>query len=287
LSGSPKEIQHPAASLLAKLRRIAAQVFMPPSSLPPPTNAWLQRARASGIHFGLSVLVAGAAALLVFLLWYPMPLMEIAGGRDLFMIVVAVDVVLGPVITFAVFDRRKGWSELRRDLLFVAMMQLAGLAYGLHTVYRVRPVFLALENDRLRVVRAIDLEGADLSRAPDGLQRLSRTGPGLIATRPPRADEKLEAIERGLAGEDLGSRPDFWLPPAQTTQALARAARPVAELAQQAKARDIELAQAVQQTGRPAGQLGFLPILARRTDWSALVDRSSGEIVGYVHIDGF
>ena len=46
-------------------------------------------------------------ALLVFAVWYPYPYREISGGRDLFLLVVAVDVVLGPLITFAVFNRAK------------------------------------------------------------------------------------------------------------------------------------------------------------------------------------
>jgi hypothetical protein len=258
-----------------------------PLPLPSQPQSWRVRATAAAIHLALSVFVACLTALLVFLVWYPMPFREISGGRELFLIVVAVDVVLGPVITFAIFDRRKHASELRRDLAFVVLLQVAALAYGLFTVYQVRPAVVALEVDRLRVVRAIDLEDADLSRAPEGLRALSRTGPLFIATRPPKADEKLEAIDRGLAGEDIGMRPDFWLPPADTAAAFANAARPLAELQKRASGGTQRLNHAVEATGRPTDQLGYLPILARSTNWSALVDLKNGSVVGYVAIDGF
>jgi hypothetical protein len=131
-----------------------------------------QRLRAAVIHLLLSAAVAALAALLVFAVWYPMPYRQISGGRDLFLLVVAVDVAIGPLITLAVFDRRKPRAELVRDMAVVAAMQLAALAYGLHTVAQARPAVVALEVDRLRVVRAIDLAGLVQVFAP----RLGRRG---------------------------------------------------------------------------------------------------------------
>jgi hypothetical protein len=242
------------------------------------------------LHLGVSAVVAALAALLVFVLWYPTPFREISGGRELFFIVMAVDVVLGPLITFAVFDRRKRRAELVRDLAVVALLQLAALVYGLYTVALARPAVMALEGNRLRVVRAIDLDANVLTVAPKGLQSLSLTGPLFVATRRPTDAERLESIERGLAGQDIGMRPDFWLPEAQAGAAYASAAMPIERLRKLKAGRVAELDAAI--TGavgaeQAGGNLGYLPILARRSDWSALVDPSSGRIVGYVPFEGF
>jgi hypothetical protein len=246
-----------------------------------------QRLRAAAIHLLASAAVAALAATLVFLLWYPAPFREISGGRELFLLVVAIDVVLGPLITFAVFNPRKRRAELVRDLGVIVVLQLAALAYGLHTVAQARPAVVALEGDGLRVVRAIDLEEADFSKAPPGLRALSWTGPMVVATRPPSAEEKFDAIQRGFAGEDLGMRPEFWRPESERASAFALAAKPLGPLAKRWPQHAAELQRAVAATGRSAEQLGYLPILARRTDWSALVDKRDGSIVGYVGIDGF
>lgn len=246
-----------------------------------------RRLRAALIHLGLSAIVAALAALLVFGFWYPTPFREISGGRELFFLVVAVDVVLGPVITFAIFDRRKPWRELRRDLAIVVVLQLAGLAYGLHTVYLVRPVAMALEGDRLRVVRVFDLADADLSQAPPGLQRLPLWGVQVIATRKPRADEKLDAMDMGLAGIDIGMRPKFWLPASATGAAMAQAAQPLDKLRKLYPNRAAQLDAAIAETQLPAASLKFIPILARSTDWVALVDANTGNVVGYAPFDGF
>ena len=77
-----------------------------------------------------SLLTICFAALLVFGIWYPYPYREISGGRELFLLVITVDVILGPLITLAVFNRKKPRSELRRDLAIVALLQLGALGYG-------------------------------------------------------------------------------------------------------------------------------------------------------------
>jgi hypothetical protein len=245
------------------------------------------RLRASLIHLAASGLVAALAAALVFALWYPMPYREASGGRELFLLMVAVDVVLGPLITLAVFDPRKPRAELMRDLGVVVLLQLAALAYGLHTVALARPAVVALEGNRLRVVRPVDLEQADFSRAPPELGSLSWWGPLLVAARPPTAAEQADAIGRGLAGEDIGMRPEFWRPDRERGTAFASAAQPLDKLTRLWPQHSAQLQRAVEATGRPRDQLGYLPILARRTDWSVLVDLKDGSVVGYVPIDGF
>lgn len=253
----------------------------------PQGSAWGARFKAAAIHLGLSGLVAALAAGLVFGLWYPTPFREISGGRELFFIVVAVDVVLGPLITFAVFDRRKPRAELRRDLAIVALLQLSGLAYGLHTVFVARPAVLALEADRLRVVTAVDLDEAALAKAPPGLRSLPWRGALVVAARKATDAERLDVIEQALAGRDVGQRPEFWLPAAATGAAMVAAGKPLADLIAHYPDRRAELTGWIGRTGRTADQLKYLPMLARRTDWVALIDARDGAIAGYAPFDGF
>src|SRR6476469_552996 len=130
---------------------------------------WRSRLRAAAVHLGLSVLVAGLAGLLVFALWYPYPYRDISGGRDLFLLVVTVDIVIGPLITFAVFNRAKPAAELRRDLAVVGLLQFAALCYGLWTVQLARPVHMVFEYDRFRVVHQLDIPAEIQAKAPADL----------------------------------------------------------------------------------------------------------------------
>lgn len=71
----------------------------------------------------------------VWALVSPYPYREISGGRELFLLLVAVDVVMGPLITLMIFNTGKPRRELQLDLIVVGVLQLAALAYGLSTVY--------------------------------------------------------------------------------------------------------------------------------------------------------
>src|SRR5882724_10636333 len=174
---------------------------------------WKERLKASGIHLCISLAVAVLAALLVFAGWYPYPYREISGGRELFLIVVSVDVVMGPLITLAVFNRRKPWGELRRDLAMVGVLQMAALVYGLWTVAVARPVHLVFEVDRFRVVHAIDVPEELLGRQPAQVEAMPWFGPTLLAARPFRdSNESFDVTMAALKGVQIGARPALWQP---------------------------------------------------------------------------
>ena len=94
---------------------------LPMTALSTSPSFWADRLKASGIHLALSLAIAALAALLVVGIWYPYR--EISGGRELLLLVVTADVILGPLITLAVFNRKKPWTELRRDVAMVALIQ--------------------------------------------------------------------------------------------------------------------------------------------------------------------
>ena len=68
--------------------------------------------KAASWHVLCSVGVALLAAAVVFGLWYPFPYRDLSGGRELFFLVVAVDVVCGPLLTLVLFNPAKPRAEL-------------------------------------------------------------------------------------------------------------------------------------------------------------------------------
>jgi len=245
------------------------------------------RLRAAAIHLALSVAVALLAAALVFLVWYPMPFREVSGGRELFFLVVTVDVVLGPLITFAVFNRRKPWRELRRDLAVVVVLQLAALGYGLHTVFVARPVAVVLEVDRLKVVTAADLQGQDPADIPPAWRSPPWWGVQVLAARRASKAETGEVVELAMQGLDIGVRPRFWGPASEAPQAIDHAAKPLAALRAKHAAQAARFDEAVAASGIGPDRLKYLPVVARLSNWSALIESGTGRIVGYVPFDGF
>lgn len=250
---------------------------------------WRTRLRAATIHLGLSALVAATAALLVFALWYPWPYREISGGRELFQLVVAVDVALGPLITFAIFNRAKPRTELRRDLAVVALLQVAGLAYGLWTVHLARPVHLVYEIDRFRVVHQVDIPEELVDRAPPGIAIAPAGGPTLIALRPFRSEqERVDFTVEALRGVSLSARPELWQPYEAARDRVLHAAKPVAELKSRFPQSAGAIDEALRKSGREPARAAYLPLVARKAQaWTVLLDAGTAEVIGFVPLDSF
>lgn len=253
------------------------------------TFHWRDRLGAAGIHLALSAVVAALAALLVFALWYPWPYRDISGGRELFLLVVGVDVVLGPLITFAIFDRAKPRRELRRDLTLVGLLQFAGLLYGLWSVELARPVHMVFEIDRMRVVHRADIPEELESRAPAGIEVAPLWGPTLIAARELRgASEQMEATMMAVQGLQIGFRPELWEAYDAARPRVLRAARPVSELQRRFPGRAAEIDAALQEAGRSAASTAYLPLIARKARaGTVLLDAGNADVVGYVPLDSF
>lgn len=241
---------------------------------------------AALVHLGLSLAIAAVCAVLVFKVWYPAPFGEMSGASMLFYLIVAVDVVLGPLITLLIFDTRKPRQALRRDLTMVAVLQLLALFYGLHTVAQVRPVAIALEVDRLRVVSHMDMRPDAWAKAPADLRRNPWFGIVHVATRKIESHETEEAIFSAIAGLDIGARPEFWLPLSATRAALAQSGRTMSQLRRLQPQRNADIDAAIAATGKAEVELKFLPIIARRSDFVALIDGTTGDILGYANLDG-
>ena len=249
---------------------------------------WRERLRASTIHLGLSLSMAALAALLVFGVWYPYPYREISGGRELFFIVVTVDVILGPLITLAVFNRKKPWAELRLDLALVGLMQLSALAYGLWTVAVARPVHLVFEIDRFRVVHAIDIEPGLLNRAPKGINAMPWTGPSVLSVRAFKdSNESLDATMAALQGANIGARPDLWQSYAAGVPDVLRVAKPVADLKTRFPGRASEIDQTLQKVAKSSQALLYVPLAGRKDFWTVFVEPVTAEIVATMPLDSF
>ena len=249
---------------------------------------WADRLRASGIHLGISLTIAVMAAALVFGVWYPYPYSEISGGRELFLLVVTVDVILGPLITLAVFNREKPRTELRRDLACVGLIQLAALVYGLWTVAVARPVHLVFEIDRFRVVHAIEIEPELLNRAPKDINVMPWTGPSLLSVRAFKdSNESFDATMAALKGANIAARPDLWQSYAAGVPDVLKAAKAVADLKTRFPQQAANIDQVLQKASKSPQTLLYVPMAGRKSFWTVFVDPTTAEVLATMPLDSF
>lgn len=253
-----------------------------------PTPQWKNRLRAGLIHLALSLVVASLAALLVFGLWYPYPYRELSGGRELLILVITIDIIIGPLITVVIFNKKKTRHHLAMDFTVVGLLQVAALLYGLWTVFYARPVHLVFEYYRMAVVHAVDIEPGALAQAPNGLQKLPLTGPTLLSLRSLKdADEQFNSTLQALGGTAQAAQPALWQPYNDARAEILRESRPAAQLKERFPNRANAINHAVTETGRSIERLRYLPLLSRQVAWSVLIDAESAQPVGFVPVDSF
>ena len=103
-------------------------------------------------HLGCSVLVATLLMGLVFLVWYPSPLAHAEGVTKIFLMLLAIDVALGPLLSLLVY--KEGKKTLKMDLAIIVLVQILALGYGFHSIAQSRPVWIVQNAEIFQLVRA-------------------------------------------------------------------------------------------------------------------------------------
>lgn len=248
--------------------------------------------KAALVHLAASAAVAALAAAVVFLFWFPYPYSLLSGGRNLFLLVVGVDVVCGPLLTLVLFNPKKPKGELWRDMALVVLIQLAALSYGLFTAWQARPLFLVHEVDRFRVISQQDYQGIDVSaplkKLPENLRPSWFSGPVTVGIRNPvdRNERHEVMIDSVVGGRDYSQRPEFYIPyDAAYAEQVMKRAKPLEHFVKQYPAVAGEAKQVVDQHRIPLQDAFFLPVMHRQ-EWVAVLNRT-GYIQGFLPGDGF
>ena len=150
--------------------------------------------KASGIHLGLSLIIFIVLAYQIYYVWYPVPYFSVDGGWQGIRLIAAVDLVLGPFITFLIFDLRKSRRAIVFDLIVIALFQTSALVYGVATTYQQRPVAIVLV-DQFVLSTVADSYGSQLNSLEELKQYSSETPPIIFADMEPTR-EALDKVMR-------------------------------------------------------------------------------------------
>ncbi len=214
----------------------------------------MNRWKAFALHLLLSLVLISAIATTALLTWYPHGLYRIAGLDRLMLVMLVIDITAGPLLTLVVY--KPGKPSLRFDLSVIALVQAAFLAYGLHTLWQSRPVFLVGSDVRFNLVMASEVDPAQLAKAPRPEWRtLSSTGPVLVGVLPPADQQQRRSLL------------DILLETGRDQEQLPEQYRPYDEV------RSLVLAKSVPLEGRAdAGDYRAVPIISRFDEAWMLVD---------------
>jgi hypothetical protein len=238
------------------------------------------RVLAALIHLALSATIAALVFLPLYFFWYPDVLFESAGGRDLFFLIVAVDVTIGPLITLIIFVPGK-WG-LRFDLVVIAILQSVALSYGVWVLFESRPVYIAYVVDRFELVRANGFPDGELEKAhASGYDRLSWTGPRFVGVKlPTDPTESFNLGMSGIGGVDAQYYPRYYVPYDDVRGQVKARAQPIAVLRRRNPQRNPKIDQVVAALGRKEADLRFIPMrVGKLVDLAVFVDPKDGSVL--------
>jgi len=238
----------------------------------------ISRYQAFTWHLLVSLCVASVLASVVFFVWYPGAIAYASGVGSIFVLLVGVDVILGPIITLIVFNPLK--KELKRDLAVVVTVQLIALILGMYTVFVARPVYMVFNADRFDLVYASDIGDADLLAAGvDVRWGLPMLGAEIISAKLPVDPVIARNIieEAVMTGQDIQYQPQYYLAYSERSRAVKRQMLPLQALRASNLDRIEDVTALIDEY--KGKEVGYLPVIARAHNVVALIDESSAEVI--------
>jgi hypothetical protein len=238
----------------------------------------MTRLKAAAIHLGISLLVVGTIACLIYFLWFPHGLIRVAGMDRLILTMLLVDIVAGPMLTLIVF-KAHDLKQTRRDLAVIGLLQAAFMGYALHTAWISRPVFLVWSVDQMYLLYANDIEPDDLRKGKyEATRTLSWTGPRLFAVNLPQGHEVRAKIFTDLIEQQtsLERLPQYYDDYALQNEKRLRAAKSADATSLPDWMQKDSLSAAIERSGRPAKTMRLVPLNSSRAASLILIDEKKG-----------
>ena len=230
-------------------------------------------------HLSLSFLIALLVVGVVFFIWYPSPLATAVGVTHIFLMLLVIDVILGPLLGLLVY--KEGKKTLKFDLSVIILIQIAALCYGVFSIEQGRPAWLVFYADRFELIRKNDLLLENIDQAKKQFQQVSWAKPQFVAikTITNTQQHQDDIFTEVMGGVSLAQKPERYVDFVQAKSHLQQRAKTLRELNQYNDAQQVDriLSKYPQATG-------FVPLKANAVDMVVLINKEKGEVVKIVDL---
>lgn len=107
-------------------------------------------------HCLFSILLLAIALYLVFMVWYPSPLAQAVGVGNMYVLMLIIDLILGPILTFIVYKLDK--KRMLFDMVVIVLVQLIAYVGGLFVLHQGKPAWLVFVKDDIELVSPINIQ---------------------------------------------------------------------------------------------------------------------------------
>lgn len=239
----------------------------------------MSRYEAALIHLLISAVLVSNVIGVIFWVWYPHPAFEAVGAFSMIRLLVAVDLVMGPMLTLVVY--KHGKPGLKFDLTVIAIMQIVALIYGSYTLYVEKPQYLVFAVDRIEFVSKRAVDQSDIRFDELRNKRFAELIP--VFARPPEDQAEYQRYLDSVMFEgkpDLESRAEYYEPWAAGADIIRQKIKPIEEIEAATPRERSNIQKAIDDYAKSHPDLGILPIGGIERDVGMLLDRNTLEILG-------
>ncbi len=238
--------------------------------------------KASLMHLGLSILLVGLVIGSLLFFFFPQLFIGVSDFKEIAMIIISVDLILGPLLTFVVFQPKK--KTLVLDLSVIAAIQLSALTYGAYALYEVHPVYVTFNIDRFTIVSAKDAEPEKAQHDEYKVSKLT-TAKLAFAKMPDDIEKKNDVtLVAAMGGGDLDTRTEYYEPyENHIDQVLARSLDPKLIFADE---KSKEQAKSFYNKHQDSlDEFAYLPLNSEKKDAIIVLDKITAKPVATLNID--
>jgi hypothetical protein len=243
------------------------------------------RLKAFGLH-----LVASATALSLILGalyfgWYRWPGWYLADAARVVLVMIGVDVVLGPLLTLIIARSTKPRRELARDIAVIVVVQLCAMGYGTVSLWNGRPLYFAFSESLLQMVQAYDIDSAQATlgrqQNPELAPHWYSTPRWVWAPLPKDPEESRKIVTAAITGgDDVISMPRYFKHWEDGLPDLRRQLKKVDDVAYFSKRQKETLKERMHAAGLATDELDTMVLIGRGHPLLAVLDPNSAKITG-------
>lgn len=230
-------------------------------------------------HLSLSLLIAIIVVCLVFWFWYPTPLAIAVGVTHIFLILLGIDLILGPILGFLVY--KEGKKTLKFDLSVVICIQVMALMYGIYSIERARPVWLVYYANGFEVVQKNAIDNTHIDQALKEYQKPSWLQPQFVAIQAAQSinQHNNDLFEEVLGRISLAQKPERYLDIAQIKPQIKQNVRELSELKKYNNESEFKAT-----INKYPQADAWLPLKANAQDMVVLINKEKAEVIKIVDL---
>lgn len=230
-------------------------------------------------HLLISSIIALLSLLLIFKIWYPAPLDKALDVGHIIILLIGIDVTLGPLLTLIL--AKKGKKGLKFDLVIIATLQLSALFYGLYSIEQGRPVWIAFDSSRFELVQEHMVSRQANETFADAYATDSMFSPRWVSSRPPKdSQEQSEWLMTELStGVSPAMRPTLYIPIEDSMDNILKAKQPLTNLEKYNMADTLKKVL----SAYPQAD-SFLPLRTSKLSMTVLLDSKDRSILAIVNL---